>query len=74
MQYFAEIGGFDAIINLFKFSVDLNKVVPPEESKAESSSSRKEKEVYQIRIPFGMITHLTKPFTHLDQTFTVEFA
>ena len=74
MQYFAEIGGFDAILNLFKFSADLNQVMPVEETKQESASSKKEKAAHQIRIPFGMITHLTRPFTHLDQTLTAEFA
>lgn len=74
VQYFAEIGGFDAIINLFTFSADLSQVMPAEETKQESASAKKEKEAHRIRIPFGMITHLTKPFTHLDATFTAEFA
>ena len=54
VQYFAEIGGFDAIINLLKYSDDISQVFPQEEMKQESS--KKEKEGHQIRIPFGMIT------------------
>ena len=62
VQYFADIGGFDAIINLLKYSCDITQVFPSEEVKEAGGK----KEAHQIRIPFGMITYLTKPFTHLE--------
>lgn len=71
VQYFADIGGFDAIINLLKFSADLNDVYP-EESKIESQ--KKEREASTIRIPFCMMQDLCSPFTHIGNVLTQEFS
>ena len=71
VQYFADIGGFDAIINLLKFSADVNDVYP-EESKSESV--KKEKDASTIRISFSMIQDLCSPFTHIGNVLTQEFS
>lgn len=62
VQYFADIGGFDAIVNLLKFSAEVGDVLP-EESKLEAS--KKEKDQSTIRVPYSMIADLCAPFTHL---------
>ena len=63
VQYFADIGGLDAIVNLLKFSAEASEVLPEESKLAEST--KKEKDQSTIRIPYSMMADLCAPFTAL---------
>ena len=59
-QFFAEIGGFNALIALFKMGMEPGA---GEESKQDAASAEA-KESYKL--PFGIMHSLTKAFTHLN--------
>ena len=78
VQYFAEVGGFDALFSLLSMGcttpegsvVDIAKVESATSAKSGASGSTPE----QAKLPFKMLSYLTQAFTHLDMTFTAEFS
>ena len=67
VQYFAEIGGFDALLALFKMGTD---VVQDTASNAGSSAG----EPSTVKLPFRFMNSLLMSFTHLEHVLTEDFS
>ena len=59
MQYFAEIGGFDALFMALEMGLN-------QESQGSGDSN--------VKLPFKMITSFIETFTHLNNIFTEQFS
>lgn len=67
VQYFADIGGFDAILALLKLGTNVN-----EESK-EPKDAEKPMDYSGQKIDLFMLSYLITPFKNLGQVLTPEF-
>ena len=73
VQYFAEIGGFDAMLACF--NMGCQEVTPVPVSKEQSSGGSKGADnIAAVKLPFGIINSFLNAFSHLKQTLTDEFA
>jgi len=70
VQYFTEVGGFDALLNLFSMGQEESEVLRIQ--KNDSVKSNNDPAV--VKLPFKIISALTQAFTHLDNVFTVDFS
>ena len=72
VQYFADIGGFNAILNLIKLGIN-QETEPLQQKKEESGDSAKPIDYSSQKIDLNMISYLILPLRNLGSVLTKDF-
>lgn len=72
VQYFAEIGGFDAMMALFRMGMQPERAAELAVPASKQSSSQMD--AASVKLPFNIMNCFIQAFSHLEQTITEEFA